>query len=286
VAAAAVAGAILSAYVAIQQPSTGHWGLTRAGQWNLYGAVAPFADCSKFDPPAGTEALCDARPRSQRPGTEQFIFDRASSPAVQAFGTPFDASQESNAKVAAFARAVIVGQPLDYAASVARGMLRYVAPERGAEFGHGPSYEFFVRQELFNGQRMEEARQWSLPYYGADASGYFGNQARLDFLFGYERATRVQGALIVLLALLMLAGPLLGRPRVRATAMLFSALAIVSLVVPVATHFFDARTSVPAFGLLGCAAATGAWALVQRAAGWRAAASAQPPPAAPSPEPV
>jgi hypothetical protein len=273
VAAAVVLGtyvAVQHRYLAVNYPGSEYVGLTRAGQWNLYGAVAPFADCSQFEPPAGTEPLCDPRPEAERPNTEQYIFDPAVSPAVQAFGTPFAATEESHEKVAAFARAVILAQPLDYLASIGDGMVRYVAPEYGAEFGNGPSYEFFVRTELWNGQRLEEARQRSLPYYGTDSFGYVGNDRLLQRLFAYERATRVQGPLFVLLAVLALIGPFVAqRGRTRAVAVLLSALALVSLVVPVATHFFDARTSIPAFGPLAAAAALGGWAVWQRVAARR-----------------
>ena len=39
-------------------PQTGSWGFTTSGDLALYGRVAPFADCKKFTPPAGTANLC------------------------------------------------------------------------------------------------------------------------------------------------------------------------------------------------------------------------------------
>ncbi len=36
----------------------------RPSGWGFYSRSAPFADCTKFDPPEGTEALCEEKPRT------------------------------------------------------------------------------------------------------------------------------------------------------------------------------------------------------------------------------
>ena len=93
IAAAAGVGAalILAWFVIAQHEKTGYTGLTpRAGSWNLYARVAPFADCTKFTPPKGTQMLVrdDARVRSGR-WSQQYDYDPDLSPAVKAFGYPF-----------------------------------------------------------------------------------------------------------------------------------------------------------------------------------------------------
>ena len=55
--------ATVGVYVEWRQSASGLSGLTSNSSWNLYDRVAPFADCSKFTPPAGTRVLCEARRR-------------------------------------------------------------------------------------------------------------------------------------------------------------------------------------------------------------------------------
>src|SRR2546423_12317734 len=61
--------AVLAGYVGVVRVSGGRYsGLTDMNGWDLYGRVAPFADCTKFMPPEGTEVLCESTPPSLRPG--------------------------------------------------------------------------------------------------------------------------------------------------------------------------------------------------------------------------
>jgi len=106
------AAAVLVPYYVAEYAAVGDTGLSRNGVWNVYGRVAPFADCSKFTPPPGTERLCESTSRPRRPFTYQYTFNWYYSPAVRYFGNPHSATPEQTGQVAAFARAVIVGQPL------------------------------------------------------------------------------------------------------------------------------------------------------------------------------
>src|SRR5829696_8345878 len=54
--------AILGSYWIAEYSTTGMVGMSRNGDYHLYGRVAPFADCTKFTPPRGTEMLCE-KPR-------------------------------------------------------------------------------------------------------------------------------------------------------------------------------------------------------------------------------
>jgi Dolichyl-phosphate-mannose-protein mannosyltransferase len=257
----ASAALVMGGYVLAQEQATGYTGLPRAGVWNTYGRVAPFADCSKFTPPAGTSGLCETRPPSERPEAQAYIFNPVESPAIRSFSSPFFASDEGHRRVAAFTRAVILHQPLDYAEAVGEGMTAYVAPEN-RQLRLGDSYERFFHHLLFSPETMEDARRWALPYYGADARGYAINEGLVDSLKDYESVTRVQGPLFVILALLSLAGPFAATGRVRSAAILFALVAWALLVAPVAGHWFSARYAVPALGPLAASAAVGGWAFV------------------------
>jgi hypothetical protein len=262
VATAAVAAggvvAVLGAYAIAEYRATGEVGLSRNGAYHLYGRVAPFADCSRFTPPRGTETLCEASPRSERPITDAYIFSYWHSPAVRTFDNPFAATPQASAQVGSFARAVIVNQPLDYLEEVGAGMLRYVAPESDwlHGFGGGPGYDALVgRNILFNPVFMDDALDSLGRHYGV--TDYQQRPGVLAFLKSWERVTRVEGALFAVLALLSMAGPFAVRGRNRDGAWLFTLVAWALLITPVATLEFSARTAVPGFGFLAAAAAIG-----------------------------
>jgi hypothetical protein len=248
---------ILGPYFLAEHESTGRVGLSRNGMWNLYGRVAPFANCSKFDPPPGTRSFCETTPRSQRPLTYQYTFNWYFSPAVRQLANPHVATADQTNTVAAWSLAVILGQPLDYATEVGASMLRYVAPESFKGFGGGPSYHDLVhRQILFNRAFQKEGLRVARTYY-SDAGSFQSHAGVLHGLRWWESVTRLQGPAFVIFALLSLAAPFMGRRR--GPAVLFALVAWELLVVPVATVEFSARTAVPGFGALAAAAALGAW---------------------------
>ena len=270
IAAAATAGAtlILAWFVIAQHDETGYTGLTpRAGSWNLYGRVAPFADCTRFTPPEGTEMLCESTPESRRPTVEQYDYDPDLSPAVKAFGYPFDSTADQNRRLGAFARAVILHQPFDYLAAVAKGMTGYTQPlpPHGRSLQLGYSYDVLFKTVLPDPGVSEHARRTALlPYYDP-VERLDVDRSQMSFLSDYESATRVQGVLMLALLLLSLAAPFVTRGRVRRIVTLVVVVTWVSLVVPVATHWWDARTTIPILGPLVAAACFGAWGLVLRA---------------------
>jgi hypothetical protein len=119
-----VCAALLVAYAFGQQSQTGVFGLTRFGGWPLYARVATFADCAKFTPPNGTRGLCQTRPPSERLQGWAYEWTPAS-PAQRLFGPP----PAGGGKLAAFARAVILGQPGDYLSAVSKDFVHYFTPE-------------------------------------------------------------------------------------------------------------------------------------------------------------
>jgi len=258
---ALAAVALLGAYFAAEQHQVGRTGLSRNGIWNLYGRVAPFADCKKFDPPPGTDVLCEATPRSRRPLTYQYTFNWYLSPAVRYFQNPHVASADQTNAVRDFALSVIWGQPLDYADEVGAGLLRYIVPDSFEGYGGGPSYDDLVHGKiLFNRSFQKEGLRVARQLYD-DAGSFSVNRGLLGALRDYESVTRIQGAVFVVLALLSLAAPLAARGRVRGPALLFTLTALTLMVAPVATVEFSARTAVPGMGSLAAAAGVGGWCL-------------------------
>jgi hypothetical protein len=268
---AAVAGAcvagialVLGPYLAIEQHTTGKMGLSRNGVWNLYGRVAPFADCTKFTPPPGTHLLCEDIPRPSRPITAQYTFNWWYSPAIRYYGDPHSATPEQTAVIESFAWAVIWGQPLDYAEEVGASLLRYIAPDHFRGYGGGPSYYDLVHAPiLFHTGFQEYGRRVSGEHY-SDGGRFSSRQWLLDVLRAEESVTRIQGPVFVLLALLMFAAPFVTSGRQRRAAVLFAVTAVLLLVLPVATVEFSARTAVPGFAPLAAAAALGGWGVSRK----------------------
>jgi hypothetical protein len=256
----AVGVAALGTYVFANNQSTGYAGITRGGAWNLYGRVGPFADCAKFTPPKGTRVLCQRTPPSRRPNPGAYVLSGDYSPAYKAFGGPWHAAPENSRKVAAFARAAILGQPLDYLRVVGGAMGKFVEPGESLH-NEGWSYEGFFHGALLDPNWGQKVRGFALPWYGAAAGGVYTNPTFLNAMLHYETATQLKGPLFVLLALLSLASPLLTRGRERRAAILFALVAWASLILPVATLWWSARYAVPAFGPLAASAGIGGWGL-------------------------
>jgi hypothetical protein len=257
--------AVVGCYVVVQQERTGVLSLTTpAGIWNLYGRIAPFADCADFTPPAGTRALCEKTPPAQRTNSvEQYVYTPTRSVALQHFSRgngPGSATQAQDATIAAFTRAVIENQPLDYARTVLEGVIAYITPV-DLEFSNrnelGAGYESFYHQILFTPQNERYALDHALGWYGDHS--YRQNRSLLNFLLGYETNSRVSGALAALLMVLSLFAPFAPRGHARRVGTFLFIIAWVSLVTPAATHWWDARYAIPPLGPLSAAAAIGAW---------------------------
>jgi len=250
--------ALLVPYYVVEYQAEGRTGLSRNGVWNIYGRVAPFADCKKFTPPPGTEPLCENVPRAKRPYTNQYTFNYWYSPAIRYFGDPHSATAAKTAGVQAFTWEVVTHQPLAYLEEVGGATLRYVAPESFRGYGGGYSWHDLVHhQVLFNSTYNPLGIRDARPHY-TDAKRFSVNRNLISALRTYESATRLQGPVFVLFALLSFAAPFLTTGRARSAAILFGLSAWVMLIVPVATVEFSVRTAVPALGPFAAAAAVGA----------------------------
>jgi hypothetical protein len=257
------AAALLAGYVVAMGVETGYTGvtLTRAGGWALYGRVAPFADCSRFSPPPGTGALCESRPRSQRPDPIFYSLGKGA-PARRLFGDPFAENPRANSLLTRFARTAMLHQPLDYLRDVGTDLTRYWSSDRHFDTFAGQSYRAladylfestpFVNQVLARGWYLTTELSW--------------NDALVDALRGYERRTRLEGPLLALLALLAVIGIPLARGDRLLVGVLLLGFAAALLIGPAMTAFFDARYAVPGYGSLAAAGAIGGASIWERLA--------------------
>lgn len=255
--AAGVALALLLGYAAVQAQVTGYWGYERQSAWNLYGRVATFVDCARFTPPAGTRFLCPAEPPSKR-RSESFYQYARSAPAVRRFGGPAHAPGYANTLLQEFSVAAITHQPLAYAGAILHGLTFYVSPRPGENYTPEG-----IREALLEHKGARSIQPAISTYYPHER-GYQGSSNAASTLDFYERHTRVQGPLLIVMLLAALAGVPLLTGRVRAGAILFTLTAICSVVLAEAGNGYDARYGYPAFGLLAAGAALGAWAVVTR----------------------
>jgi hypothetical protein len=253
---------VVLGYLVAAHAETGEWSLARNGAYNFYGRVAPFADCSEFTPPPGTRALCQRSRPFERPSTQWYIF-AGGSPAVRTFGEPQVGRPSRGAvrRVAAFARAAALHQPLDLVEIAARDFWRYVAPGSFRPYSPSPSVGDYQRGLV---ERQWIARSLQLAERRYSTSGTRVEAGLFGRLGDYERVTRIEGAPMAVLLVLALLAPLAAPRGLRRGALLLAGAAIALLVVPVLTHEYDGRFGVPAYGPLAGAAALGALGVAER----------------------
>jgi hypothetical protein len=255
--------ASLGVYIEWRHSDTGLSGLTSNAAWNLYGRVAPWADCSKFTPPVGTEQLCEAVPVSRRQMHEagQYIYFPIS-PAQRLFGVPFKISQYPNAMglMNKWSEAAILGEPFEYLHAVWLDTLRLFDPNR---YSYGLDSANVLMAYLLYGPDMhsginEFVTSWQTILYPGDPPAHHGEIGPLK---EWERISRVDGVWMAILLALCLVGPwvLSGRPR--AGMLLFAVTALALLFFPILANGYDYRYTIPAFGPLVAAGALAAWGL-------------------------
>jgi hypothetical protein len=258
--------------------------LTSNNAWNLYGRVAPWADCDEFSVPRGTESLCETRPASERGyhSGEEYIYS-SESPAQLSFGPPFLLSSDPEAmeKMRKWSQAALLGQPTDYLNAVWLDTRRLFSPSM-------PSYgqltaDAFVAY-LLNGVdrsgRNEYVESWQSLLYPGDPPPHRGDIGPFET---WEAITRVVNLWMALVLVLCVAGPFVLTGRARAGAILFAATGLVLLFFPIVTKGYDYRFIIPAFAPLVAAATLSAWGVVtairprgQAGEGWGAQAAARP----------
>ncbi|MGI8904038.1 MAG: hypothetical protein ACR2IP_10350 [Solirubrobacteraceae bacterium] len=250
---------LVGAYVVVQNAQTGFTGITRDSGRVFYARAAPFADCSRFTPPAGTATLCEKTPPGSRGSPNQYLTGfpdhqaqigpagRSISPAWRAFGPP----PNGDGPLAAFGRAAIGGQPLDYLQAVAKDFHYYWADHHRA----------FIAAAA----RVDPAVEHAVTSYYATGAGV-ANQG-LGFLRWYGRSIEVTGALMIALLIAPVSGLLVRDRRARGAAVL---LACTGWLLPLASDALatvDPRYLLPAYGPLAAAVAIGAGGLGSRRGG-------------------
>jgi hypothetical protein len=257
--------AVVGFYVVAQGALAGTWGVSPASGWAIYTRVAPIADCREFDPPEGTEVLCESKPSfapggQGRPGPGFYQF--VGGPAIEHFGNPFSTGLHGSGTMGRFARAVLLHQPLDYGREVGRDMLRYIDPSTGFDrtyAGAGADeLEFVRRAPGIERLTVDVAEQ-----VGFDAHPLEVGRG-IHTLVDLQHWLRVQGLALIVLLILAATAAIAGRGPIRSASLLLAGAALLQAFVPVATISWGFRYGVPAIGQLAAASALGVHALTYR----------------------
>jgi hypothetical protein len=246
--------AMVFAYVGSQYYFTGYLGYERQSAWDVYGRVATFVDCSKFTPPDGTGFLCPREPLGHRLSQSDYQY-LLTEPAAGSFGPPWVAPLYANALLKEFSVAAIEHEPIAYAKSIGRGLEHYVFP--GGNEGYTPQ----AFRETDTSAISTRRYQSELAFLYLDSLGYAGPIATVHPLSVYERYTRVQGPLLILLLVSALAGLFTLPRRMRWASAVFTLTALFSITFAVAGNGYDARYAYPTFGPLAAGSALGAWGI-------------------------
>lgn len=250
---------VLGLYLGISNSSgEGRSGLGENEGFALYARTAQFADCSRFTPPAGTDALCVVTPTEDRPGPFWWAWS-PESPLRAKFHFDINDGKDQEL-VGEFAKEAIRHQPLSYLQTVGGDFVRFFAPEVGDERpdnGITPRYMSFGSTTAVDqvGTMDEMAHLVGTKYTGV-GSGVAPPEAR-ELLGSYQSIFRVNGLLGLLLLSLTLTGVVWGRGTIRAGAVLFLIAGLTLLAIPPAVSSYDARYAVPPMDLLAAGAAFG-----------------------------
>lgn len=255
--------ATVEGYVQWRHAATGLSGLTTNGNWNIYGRVAPWADCSDFTPPAGTRALCQYTPASQRgwqDNSEYYIYSSAS-PAYELIGPAYEVSKDPYAmrRLLEFSESAIAGEPLEYLYAVWRDTIRLFDPSAGS-WGDLSAQEFmnYMTSGIDGHGHNEFVTYWQNLLYPHDGPEHRGSIGALE---EWEALTRLSGVPMALLLLLALASPWLAPVGLRAVSILCGLVSLLLLFVPILTKSYDYRFVVPTLGPMFAVGAISTWGL-------------------------
>jgi hypothetical protein len=253
-------------YLVVHDASTGDFSFDSIGNLDLYGRVAPWADCSKFTPPAGTANLCISQPVSQRLGSQWWMFG-SQSPVMRVYGMAVHPGE--NAKLQAFAVAAIEGEPFTYLKYVGRDLVRVVDPSfsespNPAIGNSGASYSPQQNIDWYFNPSVTAGVETIVPSYYRGSKLHKGD---VSLLKDWERGTRLEGPAMVFVLLLALLAPILTTGLPRRLAILFVLASCALIVGPILVVDYDYRYVISALGPLTAAASLGAFGLWRRVAG-------------------
>jgi Glycosyltransferase family 87 len=226
----------------------GQYALDGSSGTFLYSRVSSFAECSKMHLPARLTVLCDPRPPSQRPSSQEYLWSTSTPLFTASNHNQF--SKHANSVAGEFAKDAILSQPLAYANVVLRDTAREFTWTRTQSnlTGSGPSFQF---QSAVTPLTKNNTLWWVL-YYRQDRDGLLrytgpgmGQPTAVKpfsgFLVGYEKVFYLRGTLLGVILLLGAGGVIARWRRWGGVTLLPWAVAMVLVVLPPMTAGFSYR---------------------------------------------
>ena len=241
--------------------SHGEWNFTTFSGAFLYGRVADFASCQGLNLPAYEKPLCPTQPAALR--SADFYGWNPQSPQWT-FHPPAGMSRDT--VVRDFSLRILRHQPLAYAEAAARDFLYGFSPVRGA----GPEKYSSAYLQFHTYVRPDRQAYASIAALGYPAPAVRPGLAA--FLTDYGRWFYVPGPVFAAGLVLGLGGLVAAKVRrkpdkaVWAAGLLFSASAVLVLILLAASATFDWRYQLPQLSLIPVAAVLGLAAIGRRPA--------------------
>lgn len=243
--------------------SHGEWNFTTFSGTFLYGRVADFAACQGLNLPAYEKPLCPAQPAALR-NTDFYEWNPQS--PQWTFHPPAGMSRDT--VVRDFSLRILRHQPLAYADAAARDFLYGFSPVRGA----GPEKYSPAYLQFHTYVRPDRQAYASIAALGYQAPAVRPGLAA--FLTDYGRWFYVPGPVFAAGLVLGLGGLVAATARrgtkdrqgkqIRDAGLLFTASAVLVLIVPAAFATFDWRYQLPQLSLIPVAAILGVQAARSR----------------------
>jgi hypothetical protein len=226
IAATAVAGVVpIAGYMFWFHIHTGQYALDESTGTFLYSRVSSFSNCAVIKPPADLAVLCDPRPPSRRPNSQEYLWSNKT-PLAKLTGKNniyrFTPRIESLAM--RFAERAILAQPLDYGRAVAKDTLTTFGWARVNETNdignlEGSGTKFRFEPEAYitplpgwvtgSSTNAAAARDFGGPSYGQPSVV----QPWSMFLRGYQRVVYLPGTFLLLFVVAGALGVVLGIRR-------------------------------------------------------------------------
>lgn len=274
VAVGGVAAFLLAGYALANLSANGRFEVGPTQGWHLYGRVAPFADCNQFNPPEGTDVLCEATDPKQRPGGDFYLYI-GDSPAQQAYGR--EPWRRHDGDMGAWARQAILHQPKTYFLAMWRDVKTFFVPTTRIPRNYG-------------GGDLDAELDWTVWYPGSAKStrsieagmeSFFNpfkakrNTGSLEFLHAYQRVFRFGATLLVIATLLTLLGLFIGPRRNRIGVLLFGVGGLAMLVAPTLSVYAIGRYTVTVSPLIAAGGAIAVLSLWRMESSRRRSTAAQ-----------
>jgi hypothetical protein len=232
-----VAGVVpIGGYMLVYYLQHGRLSTAESAGTYLYGRVQSFANCAVIKPPSSLAPLCDPRPPAKRPIATEYIWN-PSDPLLKFHQGLF--SPQVNALAQRFAIRAIEAQPLSY--------LRVVASDTWRAFGwtHNVNYDYSTDVlYLFSDPppQIPASANWRLLRTFQPGLGQTrAVQPFARFLGAYQREVYLHGPLLGLMLLAGLGGVAARWRRWGGLVLLPWCVAVMLLVLPVATSGFSYR---------------------------------------------